>query len=196
MFPLEVPVFSPHSASRAIAQHAARVELNRGGSYPAGGLTPTVADLEALVVSGKVNPPIRVMIRPRGAPSLPLGQDQGQGQGQADFLYSEAEFAEMRAAIEEFKASGHMKLERGDGFVFGCLKVQKKAEEEEKGMINGERGLVVDVVKNRELVALAKPFPAVFHRAFVRHLSHHYHSRRTLFVGQTADLFAMNDGKK
>lgn len=67
----------------------------------------------------------------------------------------------MKSAIGAFTASGNMSLERGDGFVFGCLK------EDERG-IHGARGLVVDVVKNKELVELARPFPAVFHRAFVR----------------------------
>lgn len=163
---LEVPVFSPHSASLAIAQHAARVELNRDGSYPDGGLTPTLADLKRLVLdnntgttsatTGTSVAPIRVMIRPRGPPP------EGQG---PDFLYSDEEFEGMKEAIESFRLLGAMKPERGDGFVFGCLKEKKEKEKEGE-----KRMLVVDVERNRELVELAKPFLAVFHRAFVSEL--------------------------
>lgn len=161
-YPLEVPVFSPHSASRAVAQGAARVELNRAGSYPEGGLTPTVADLEALLVtpsSSSSGVPVRVMIRPRGPPP-PSSQEGG-----VDFVYTEAEFDEMKASILAFRnAAGLMRVERGDGFVFGCLRKGEK----ERGEGDGEVALEVDVEGNKELVQLARPFPAVFHRAFVR----------------------------
>lgn len=157
MFPLEVPVFSPRSASLAIAQHAARVELNRDGSYPEGGLTPTVADLEQLIATYKgtscaAAAPIRIMIRPRGPPAAAAAGP--------DFVYSDAEFAEMKAAIRAFRESGLMSLERGDGFVFGCV----------RELSAGAAVVVVDIGRNRELGALARPFPSVFHRAFVSYL--------------------------
>lgn len=44
---LEVPVFSPGSAQVALAR-AGRIELNRAGSYPKGGLTPELSDVQSL----------------------------------------------------------------------------------------------------------------------------------------------------
>lgn len=44
---LEVPVFSPASAQVALAR-ASRIELNRAGSYPQGGLTPGLSDVQSL----------------------------------------------------------------------------------------------------------------------------------------------------
>jgi len=61
-----------------------------------------------------------------------------------DFVYSDEEFVQMKTEIVAFK-----KL-KVDGFVFGILK--------EDGSVNKER--------NKELVALAHPFPCTFHRAF------------------------------
>jgi copper homeostasis protein len=61
-----------------------------------------------------------------------------------NFVYSDGEFEEMKTEIEQFK-----KL-KVDGFVFGILK--------EDGSVNKEQ--------NKELVALAHPFPCTFHRAF------------------------------
>lgn len=167
MLPLEVPIFSPESAALAIAQHARRLEINRDKSYPEGGLTPTVAELRTTLSlsaanddstgSGRTAAAIRVMIRPRGPPPPPLPESGGQRQ--PDFVYTEAEFAGMVAAIGEFKTSGLMSVERGDGFVFGCLRGRRG---------EGEEGLEVDVPRNSELVKAAQPFPTVFHRAFVR----------------------------
>lgn len=145
MHPLEVPVFSPPSASLAIAAGAHRIELNRAGSYPQGGLTPSLADLEAL--SGSSPVPLRVMIRPRGPP--PADEE-----GAPDFVYSDDEFGEMKAAVCAFRDSGLLRRERGDGFVFGVLRAAGAA-------------VVVDVERNRELVGLAGGLPCVFHRAFV-----------------------------
>lgn len=62
----------------------------------------------------------------------------------------------MRHAIQMFKTSGYLREERGDGFVFGILKAADGAE----------RGLLVDVDRNSQLVRLASPFKCVFHRAF------------------------------
>ncbi|MFV5686946.1 copper homeostasis protein CutC [Flavobacterium sp. GB2R13] len=61
-----------------------------------------------------------------------------------NFVYSDGEFEEMKTEIIQFK-----KLDV-DGFVFGILK--------EDGSVNKEQ--------NKELVALAQPFPCTFHRAF------------------------------
>lgn len=161
MMPLEVPVFSPGSASAAIQAGAHRLELNRAGSYPQGGLTPDIADLQTLTAASvsEANPsplpPLRIMIRPRGPPA-----------DEPDFVYSDAEFAEMKASVGAFKESGLMRRGRGDGFVFGILKVR----ETEAGRLGAraESPVVVDVERNRELVELAAPWPCVFHRAFVR----------------------------
>lgn len=85
------------------------------------------------------------MIRPRGP------TEDGP-----DFIYSSDELEEMRRDIQKFNDSGYLRMERGDGFVFGILKARDGA----KG------GLLVDVDRNSELVRLASPFKCVFHRAF------------------------------
>ncbi|KAK8062341.1 CutC family protein [Apiospora hydei] len=140
---LEIPIFGPASASPAIAAGAARIELNAAGSYPAGGLTPSVDDVACLK---DAEVPVRIMIRPRGPPA-----------GQRDFLYSDAEIDGMVRSIEAFKASGAMRVERGDGFVFGAL---MKTGAEGAGRV----GLQVETVQ--KLVAASKPYKTVFHRAF------------------------------
>lgn len=61
-----------------------------------------------------------------------------------DFVYSEVEFEQMKSEIEQLKKYNV------DGFVFGILK--------KDGTVNKEQ--------NSELVALAKPIPCTFHRAF------------------------------
>ncbi|ROW06136.1 hypothetical protein VMCG_04628 [Cytospora schulzeri] len=147
---LEVPIFSPASARAALSRGAGRIEVNREGSYPQGGLTPDESEVGPLSDSPV---PLRVMIRPRGPP--PAGSGGGP-----DFIYSGAEFEEMKDAIRRFKACGYLNTGRGDGFVFGVLK-----EVKEHGGREG-RALVVDADRNRELVQLAHPFPCVFHRAF------------------------------
>lgn len=155
MLPLEVPVFSPPSAAAALLAGAHRLELNRAGSYPQGGLTPSLADLEALARGHAPDmaptAPLRIMVRPRGPPA----------DGGPDFVYSAAELEEMRAAVREFAGSGLMRRERGDGFVFGVLRG-------EGGEGGGVGRMVVDVERNGELVGLAEGWPCVFHRAFVR----------------------------
>ncbi|KAK8112683.1 CutC family protein [Apiospora sp. TS-2023a] len=144
---LEIPVFGPASAFPAITAGAARIEVNAAGSYPAGGLTPSIEDVAQL---RDVKVPVRVMIRPRGAPA-------GPQEGQRDFLYSDAEIDGMVHSIEVFKASGTMRVGRGDGFVFGALTT---TEAEGNGRIVLQTGTV------KRLVAAARPFKTVFHRAF------------------------------
>ena len=61
-----------------------------------------------------------------------------------NFVYTDEEFEQMKTEISTFKK---MKV---DGFVFGILN--------EDGSVNLEQ--------NKELVALAAPFPCTFHRAF------------------------------
>lgn len=61
-----------------------------------------------------------------------------------NFVYTEVEFQQMKKAIEEMKSM------RVDGFVFGILNADN----------------TINVEQNTKLVALAKPFPCTFHRAF------------------------------
>jgi copper homeostasis protein len=121
---LEIACFNLESASIAQENGADRVELcanmNEGGTTP--DYEMTKAAREALSID------LNVMIRPRGG----------------DFVYSDAEFQQMKAEIVQFK-----KLNI-NGFVFGILK--------KDGSFNKEQ--------NRELVALASPVSCTFHRAF------------------------------
>ncbi|KAI0119247.1 hypothetical protein F4814DRAFT_411338 [Daldinia grandis] len=147
---LEIPVFGASAAFKAIELGASRIELNTAGSYSDGGLTPS---LEELKVSSCVGVPLRVMIRPRGPPSEPKARD---------FIYSDEEFKEMEASIQKFKDAGLLDEGRGDGFVFGILKVSQDAAETS----TGERECWVDKERSSRLVKAALPFKAVFHRAF------------------------------
>lgn len=63
-----------------------------------------------------------------------------------DFCYSDEEFEQMKNDIVMFKRLGV------NGYVFGILTEQKE----------------VDVVRNRDLIEFAYPFPCTFHRAFDR----------------------------
>ena len=60
-----------------------------------------------------------------------------------NFVYSDAEYGQMKSDITRFKAIAN-------GFVFGMLDTQN----------------CIDVARNSELVALARPLPCTFHRAF------------------------------
>ncbi|CAK7239846.1 MAG: hypothetical protein STHCBS139747_001281 [Sporothrix thermara] len=141
---LEVPVFSAAAATVAVDHGATRLEINRAGSYAAGGLTPTVTEVRA--VAAAVSTPLRVMIRPRGPPP--------PDSGEADFLYTDDEFRQMRHELDAFVASGMLQPSRGDGFVFGLLNR------------DGKGRLCVDVDRNRQLVEAAGPYACVLHRAF------------------------------
>lgn len=146
----EVPVFSAAAAKVAVDNGATRLEVNRTGSYAAGGLTPTRAEVEA-VSSALGGPqsttPLRIMIRPRGPPSSE----------EPDFLYSDEEFREMRSDLEAFVESGLLQATRGDGFVFGILARDGGDE---------KSSLRIDTDRNRQLVQAAEPYACVFHRAF------------------------------
>ncbi len=147
-------MFSAAAAKAAVDHGVTRLEINRAGSYAAGGLTPTPDEVTAVVsVLGPASPvPLRVMIRPLGPPApAPAPAD---GSAPPDFLYTDAEVAQMRGAIAAFAASGVLDAVRGDGFVFGVL---------ERG--EGE-ALQVDSERSRALVQAAAPYVCVFHRAF------------------------------
>lgn len=121
---LEIACFNAESALIAQQNGADRVELC--ANMLEGGTTP---DFElARKVRGELNIKMNVMIRPRGG----------------DFVYTDAEFEQMKSEIEQFKDINV------DGFVFGILNKDSS--------FNLER--------NKELVALAGPIPCTFHRAF------------------------------
>ncbi|KAI1799975.1 hypothetical protein F4811DRAFT_541468 [Daldinia bambusicola] len=147
---LEIPVFGAAAAAKAIELEATRIELNALGSYPDGGLTPPLKDLEIVAQSSI---PLRVMIRPRGPPSQPQARD---------FIYSDEEFERMEASMQRFKGTGLLNEGRGDGFVFGILEESQDATE--AGV--HRRKCWVDKERCNRLVAAARPFKAVFHRAF------------------------------
>lgn len=121
---LEIACFNLQSAVIAQENGADRVELcagiEVGGTTPDFEITKKVRDLIAI--------DLNVMIRPRGG----------------NFVYSEAEFEQMKLEIIEFK-----KL-NVNGFVFGILSEDNS----------------INIIQNTELVNLAKPFPCTFHRAF------------------------------
>ncbi|TWU77588.1 hypothetical protein ED733_007779 [Metarhizium rileyi] len=148
--PLEVAVFSGESIIKAQSQGASRVELNAPDSYHVGGLTPPVTELTTL--ASQITIPVRIMIRPRAAPA----------DGSPDFIYSLEEFKEMTQSIKAFKATGLLNPIRGDGFVFGLLQPAKTVNPS-----SGEPDLFqINEAACRTLIATAKPFGCVFHRAF------------------------------
>ncbi|KAK0615849.1 copper homeostasis CutC domain-containing protein [Bombardia bombarda] len=168
---LEVPVFGSASALEAIKAGARRLEVNHGGSYVAGGITPNhfevrsvrgVVDTHYLEATTTDPIPIRVMIRPRGPPRSSAAPSAAQEQ-QQDFIYSDAEFAAMRSDINIFKNSRLVLPERGDGFVFGIL---EKKTARTTASTTSATAVQVDIARNTELVNLAKPLRCVFHRAF------------------------------
>ena len=121
---LEISVETLEAAMAAERGGADRIELC--GNLSVGGVTP---DTEILrTVRAQVHIPIFSMIRPRAG----------------DFVYSDAEFSQMRRSISDAKESGM------DGIVLGAL----------------TKGRRVDVERTRELVELAHPLPVTYHRAF------------------------------
>ncbi|KAB5562991.1 CutC family protein [Coniochaeta sp. 2T2.1] len=137
---LEIPLFSRPSLLPAINAGARRIELNAAGSYGAGGTTPDL-DLVRRVASDlyglAISVPLRVMIRPRAG----------------DFVYSAEETSQVQTSIAEIK--GLLELERGDGFVFGALRLGEDGS-----------GWAIDADLCKSVIAWAQPFPVVFHRAF------------------------------
>src|SRR5256885_730728 len=121
---LEISVQTVEAALAAERGGADRIELcsdlSRGGVTPGAGLVSTVQK-QILI-------PIVVMIRPRGG----------------DFVYSTAEFAEMKRAISAVKECGL------DGVVLGILRKDRQ----------------VDIQRTRELFELAGPLPVTYRRAF------------------------------
>ncbi|KAI1415406.1 hypothetical protein F5Y13DRAFT_157316 [Hypoxylon sp. FL1857] len=148
---LEIPVFGAEAASRAVELGASRIELNAAGSYPDGGLTPSLEDLASVT---HINAPVRIMIRPRGPPHEAHARD---------FIYSNEEFEQMDADIRRFKETGLLNDARGDGFVFGILKETPQLTNEVHGRTNR---CWVDKDRCWRLVETARPFKTVFHRAF------------------------------
>lgn len=121
---LEISVESLEAALAAERGGADRIELCANLSI--GGVTPSIALLRA--VRAQVRIPIFSMVRPRAG----------------DFVYSVAEFSEMRRSIADAQESGM------DGVVLGVLMKDHR----------------VDVERTQELVEFAKPLPVTFHRAF------------------------------
>ena len=121
---LEISVETLGSAGAAERGGAHRIELC--SDLSAGGVTPQ-ADLMRKTRAA-VRIPVFAMIRPRGG----------------SFVYSDAEFAQMRRDIELAKSC------KMDGLVLGILHADN----------------TVDIERTRELVNIAQPLPITFHRAF------------------------------
>ncbi|UKZ57867.1 hypothetical protein TrVGV298_011728 [Trichoderma virens] len=143
-------------------------------------------DLGAKRIEINLEIPVRIMIRPRGPPRLPIpqaGQEQEQEQKEVqnqdldleqdqdldqdhllqDFIYTDDEIALMLQAIHDFKATRVLNPIRGDGFVFGILKRQTKASTLAK---YPEFKYTIDEERCKLLIDAARPFPCIFHRAF------------------------------
>lgn len=121
---LEISVETLEAAMAAERGGADRIELCENLSV--GGVTPRAKMLHG--VRSQLRIPIFSMIRPRAG----------------DFVYSAAEFSEMRRSIANAKESGM------DGVVLGALTKDRR----------------VDVARTRELVEVANPLPVTYHRAF------------------------------
>ncbi|WP_353169375.1 copper homeostasis protein CutC [Flavobacterium sp.] len=121
---IEIACFNLESALLAQKAGVDRVELCANVSV--GGKTPSIEIIQQAREHLTID--IYVMIRPRGG----------------DFVYSEAEFKQMKSEIENIKQLGV------NGFVFGILNEDK----------------TINIEQNKALVELAKPFPCSYHRAF------------------------------
>ena len=121
---IEIACFNLESALIAQKAGAERVELCADMSV--GGTTPTIEIIKQAREHLTID--LYVMIRPRGG----------------NFVYSGAEFEQMKSEIETIKKLGV------NGFVFGILNEDK----------------TINIEQNKALVDLAKPFPCTFHRAF------------------------------
>ncbi|KAI0205215.1 hypothetical protein F4808DRAFT_410957 [Astrocystis sublimbata] len=159
---LEVPAFGALAAISAVTLGATRIELNAAGSYVDGGLTPSIEDLHYFTSTSSQRCPLRIMIRPRGPPRKPASPEAGSVD-ERDFIYTDDELKSMEASIDEFKASGLLDVDKGDGFVFGILQESSPEENEDQGK---SRQCWVDGTRCAHLVQAARPFKCVFHRAF------------------------------
>jgi len=121
---IEIACFNLESA--LIAQNAGADRVELCADMLVGGTTPTIEIIQQAREHLTIN--LYVMIRPRGG----------------NFVYSEAEFEQMKSEIETIKKLGV------NGFVFGILNEDK----------------TINIGQNKALVELAKPFPCTFHRAF------------------------------
>ena len=121
---IEIACFNLESVLLAQKAGADRVELC--ADMLVGGTTPTIERIKQ--AREHLNIDLYVMIRPRGG----------------NFVYSEAEFEQMKSEIETIKKLGV------NGFVFGILKEDK----------------TINIEQNKVLVELSKPLPCTFHRAF------------------------------
>lgn len=121
---IEIACFNLESALLVQKAGVDRVELCADMSV--GGTTPTIEIIKQ--TREHLNIDLYIMIRPRGG----------------HFVYSEAEFEQMKSEIETIKKLGV------NGFVFGILKDDN----------------TINIEQNKVLVELANPFPCTFHRAF------------------------------
>jgi copper homeostasis protein len=121
---LEISVEALESALAAERGGADRIELCADLSL--GGVTPGTDLMRT--TRAQVRIPIFSMVRPRAG----------------DFVYSTAEFAEMKRSVVGAKEAGM------DGVVLGVLTKQHR----------------VDVERTRELTELARPSPVTYHRGF------------------------------
>ena len=123
---LEIAAFSIEAALNALKAGADRIEFCENPME--GGTTPSYGSLKTLIALTTI--PVFPIIRPRGG----------------DFLYTEAEYACIKADLLLVKELGY------PGAVIGLLNAD--------GTINKER--------TTELVKLAAPMQITFHRAFDR----------------------------
>ncbi|MFC5860839.1 copper homeostasis protein CutC [Acidicapsa dinghuensis] len=123
-FLFELCAESLDAAKAGQAGGADRIELCE--ELHVGGVSPRLRLLESVLQAVKI--PVHVLVRPRAG----------------DFVYSVAEFAQMREEILRVKAAG------AGAIVVGVL------------LADGH----VDVKRTCELVALARPMRVTFHRAF------------------------------
>ncbi len=123
---IEVAVFSVESALAALKAGADRIEFCENPSE--GGTTPSYGSLKTLI--GLTNKPVFPIIRPRGG----------------DFLYSDAEYACIKADLLLVKELGY------PAAVIGLLNADG----------------TIDTKRTTELVQLAAPMQITFHRAFDR----------------------------
>ena len=123
-FLFELCAETMQAAQAAESGGANRIELCSQLSI--GGVTPSQELISAVI--RELSIPVHILIRPRGG----------------DFVYSPAEFDQMRRQIEQVKQAG------AAGIAVGVLLPDGRVDEQ----------------RSRELVSLARPLSVTFHRAF------------------------------